>query len=231
LKPFRAVVDTNILVSALLRRSSVPGQVLDLVLVGELTALVDHRLLSEYRDVLARPKFKFEPADISAVIQFLESNGELITEPRFAGALLPDPDDLPFAEVAFGGGADLLITGNAKHFPVGRAVRVVTPREFVEIWKSVGILRRLGLDDRQALEPNEPYEVAMVCRRCRHIRVESVLGLKPDAEPRREQFGCIQPDASQPGGRCGGELWTYDNNQLGRGKAAALGLPTPPSPG
>ena len=51
---------------------------------------------------------------------------------------LPDPDDEAFLEIAAAGNAAYLVTGNTSHFPVecrGK-IRVVTPRQFVELWKS-----------------------------------------------------------------------------------------------
>lgn len=129
----RVVIDTNVLVSAILSRHSPPAEVLRLALQGELMALYDHRILAEYREVLARPVFDFDQADIAGLVGGLERSGELV----FALPLklaLPDPDDLPFAEVAIGGDADALVTGNARHFtPAERLVDVLTPRELVDL--------------------------------------------------------------------------------------------------
>lgn len=128
----RVVLDTNVIVSAILSRHSPPAEVLRLALQGELVPLYDHRILGEYREVLARPVFAFDPADIAGLMTGLERSGELV----FAVPLrleLPDVDDLPFAEVAIGGDADALVTGNVRHFgPARRLVNVLTPRELVD---------------------------------------------------------------------------------------------------
>ena len=128
----RVVIDTNVIVSAILSRHSPPAEVLRLALQGELVPLYDHRILAEYGEVLARPVFSFDHVDIAGLMTGLERSGELV----FAVPLrldLPDPDDLPFAEVAIGGDADALVTGNARHFrPVGRLVDVLNPRELVD---------------------------------------------------------------------------------------------------
>lgn len=121
----KVVVDTNVLVSALLRQRTPPAAVLDAVLRGDLTILYDQRILDEYREVLARPKFAFDAAVIT-------SAGLLVPDAAFPHSL-PDPDDQPFADVAFTGGADVLITGNKVHFPVKDAIGVVTPREWLEL--------------------------------------------------------------------------------------------------
>ena len=56
-----AVIDTNVLVSALLNFRSNPGQVLLSVFNGETVPLVNDEILAEYREVLARKKFRFPP--------------------------------------------------------------------------------------------------------------------------------------------------------------------------
>ena len=67
------VLDTNILVSALISPFGPPARVLDMVLGGDIQVAYDDRLLAEYREVLARPKFSFAPEDVAAVCLFLAS--------------------------------------------------------------------------------------------------------------------------------------------------------------
>ena len=54
--PFYAVIDTNVLVSAFLKSNSIPRIVMDYVYSGEIIPLFNDEILSEYREVLARPK-------------------------------------------------------------------------------------------------------------------------------------------------------------------------------
>ena len=56
---YYAVIDTNVLVSALLKWNSLPGNVLELTYRGMIVPLLDERIVREYREVLARPKFHF----------------------------------------------------------------------------------------------------------------------------------------------------------------------------
>ncbi len=221
----KAVVDTNVLVSGLLKQGTPPAEVIADVVAGMLVVLYDRRILDEYRDVLARPKFAIDPGKANAILEFIIGEGAEVPDARFAGQL-PDPDDQAFADVASTGEADLLITGNPKHFPVGRALRVVTPREWLDIKRSMRLLRAFDEDERLALEPNEAFVVAIACKRCGTIRTEEILGLSPMVEPRLAPFRCDERDPQQPDGRCGGELWTYDDNDLGRRRASALGIPT-----
>jgi putative PIN family toxin of toxin-antitoxin system len=129
------VLDTNILVSALLSPFGPPARVLDMVLRGDLRAVTDDRLMAEYREVLARPKFGFAPEDVATVLAYLETDGERVTA-RPLPHELPDPDDLPFLEVAMEAEA-VLITGNTAHYPetARGGIRVVAPGEFVRAWR------------------------------------------------------------------------------------------------
>lgn len=129
------VLDTNVLVAGLLSPFGSPARVLDLVLGGDLQVAYDDRVLAEYREVLARPKFGFAPAEVAAILSYLEAAGVRVTA-RPLACELPDPDDLPFLEVAAEVDA-LLITGNAAHYPPGLrgAVRVYAPGEFIRQWR------------------------------------------------------------------------------------------------
>ncbi len=129
------VLDTNILVSALLSPFGQPARVLDLVLAGEVRLAFDDRLLAEYREVLARPKFGFRQENVQALMDYLVGEGEPVVALPLV-VVLPDSDDLPFLEVAAQANA-VLITGNKAHYPAvsaAPAVMVLTPREFLESW-------------------------------------------------------------------------------------------------
>lgn len=128
------VLDTNVLVSGLLSPFGPSARVLDLVLSGDVRIAYDDRLLAEYREVLARSRFGFAPEEVAAVLAYLESDGERVTAHPLA-CELPDPDDLPFLEVAAEVGAPL-ITGNTAHYPetMRGAVQVFTAAEFIRQW-------------------------------------------------------------------------------------------------
>jgi putative PIN family toxin of toxin-antitoxin system len=134
--PERVVLDTNVVVSALLNSFGAPGRVLDLVLAGELTVAHDDRALAEWRRVLAREKFGFSAADVEALLRFVGEEGVGVN-PSPLGADLPDPDDVVFLEVARAAAATL-ITGNTKHYPPEKrqGVVVLDPATFLEEWIS-----------------------------------------------------------------------------------------------
>lgn len=127
----RVVVDSNVIVSAMLSPHAPPAQVVRLLLQGDVVPLHDDRILAEYEEVLKRPKFDFDPEDVRAIIDSIDRAGETV----FARPLpltLPDPDDLPFLEVAVAASADALVTGNTRHFgsTAGRHdVRIASPRD------------------------------------------------------------------------------------------------------
>ncbi len=131
------MLDTNVLVSALLRPDGPPGQILDMALAGVLVPILDDRVFAEYRDVLRRPRFGFPGPDVDTLLEFFEVVGVRVSAPP-VGARVPDASDLPFLEVAVAGGAAALITGNARHFPdattVGLGIRVLSPAAFLTWW-------------------------------------------------------------------------------------------------
>lgn len=62
----KVVLDTNVLVSGLLQPFGLSGQIVSLVASGELVLCHDARILAEYREVLLREKFRFDPERIEA---------------------------------------------------------------------------------------------------------------------------------------------------------------------
>jgi uncharacterized protein len=129
----RVVIDTNVIVSGILNPHGSPGRIVNALLSEAITVLHDDRILSEYREVLLRPTFGFSRSDVEVLLVFVESSGEHVSAEPLA-LILPDPNDLPFLEVAASGSADALITGNIKHFKPRRGqhrVLVITPADFL----------------------------------------------------------------------------------------------------
>ena len=134
----KVVLDTNILVSALLTPYGNAARVLDMVLLGELQILYDDRIISEYGEVLQRPKFGFEEKDVDDLIVFLEAEGMKIN-PVPLDVTLADKDDIPFIETAIAGVAEAIITGNKRHFKKHhtRNLKVMSPDEFLKYWRQI----------------------------------------------------------------------------------------------
>lgn len=130
----RIVLDTNVLVSAMLSGGGTADMVVQLVLQGDVTLLMDSRILAEYDEVTARPAFAFDAGERRALLETLERISEpVVSRPLRLG--LPDPEDRMFVEVAVVGAADAIVTGNTRHFVPRRGVlpvAVLTPRQLVD---------------------------------------------------------------------------------------------------
>ena len=85
----KIVLDTNVVVSGLLQSLGNPAQVLTLALAGAVQVCHDERILAEYAEVLARPRFKFDPKRVREVLTKLETDGLTIDA--------SDQPDLEFA--------------------------------------------------------------------------------------------------------------------------------------
>jgi len=124
------ILDTNVLVSALLNPHGNPAKILNMIINNTVILLYDNRILDEYRNVLGRDKFGFDEEIIEPLIDYIESEGIFIT-PDPVKEILIDDNDRMFVEVLLSGKADYLITGNKKHFK--NIVNVIDPKEFLEI--------------------------------------------------------------------------------------------------
>jgi putative PIN family toxin of toxin-antitoxin system len=124
------VLDTNVLVSALLTPNGTAAKVLDLVCSGTLLPYYDNRILNEYQSVLFRPKFSFDPESADHLIALLKDLGVPTVAKPFHKPF-PDETDRKFYEVAKTAGC-YLATGNAKHFP--KEPFVVSPAELRKIF-------------------------------------------------------------------------------------------------
>lgn len=131
---YYAVIDTNVLISALLSKNedSATLKVLDAVFDGKIIPLYHQDILAEYDEVLHREKFHLKENAIQIVLNAVRQYGvEVFPQPT--GAVLIDMDDLVFYEVVMEKRDDdaYLVTGNQKHYPFRDFI--VTPAEMMEI--------------------------------------------------------------------------------------------------
>ena len=127
-----AVIDTNVLISALLssKENAATVQLLQKVILGEIVPVYSEKILSEYQEVLQRQKFKFPAEDQIYLLSAIKKYGKHIN-PVPSDVVLPDKKDLPFYEAAVTSEGQYLVTGNKKHFP--NASFILTPREMLSI--------------------------------------------------------------------------------------------------
>lgn len=128
----KAVIDTNVLVSALWTKNlnSPTRRILIALLQGQFIPLHNDEILAEYSEVLRRREFRFDPEQVTEIIESIRAEGQDKARTK-ASDTFPDPDDRVFYEVALSEPDAHLITGNLKHYPVSPIV--VTPAQFCEL--------------------------------------------------------------------------------------------------
>lgn len=134
----RAVIDTNVLVSALLSPHGKEALIPLAVRRGLFRPCLAADVFAEYVEVLNRRKFGFDRDEIDATLAMFRDHAEHAATETLAayGALgLPDPDDEPFLACALALGAGYIVTGNKRHFPpeTCRGVRIANARELLDL--------------------------------------------------------------------------------------------------
>ncbi len=128
----RVVLDTNVVVSAVISVHGTCAQILDMLVDGVFDLYADDLILAEYDSVLRRAELRIQPADADVVLELIRSVADSVAAVPFS-VRLPDPNDTPFLEVA-AASSSILVTGNTRHCPRSSrtGVAVLTPREFIE---------------------------------------------------------------------------------------------------
>lgn len=114
------IIDTNIIVSALLSPDGRAFQLLSEVLDGNYTVFISREVYEEYDEVLHREKFGFDEEIILYILEWFRSNA-LWVEVTKSGVSVPDEKDRIFYDIAKCCKARL-VTGNHKHYPVDELV-------------------------------------------------------------------------------------------------------------
>ena len=129
---FYAVIDTNVIVAALLSRKKdvATVKVLKAVQEGLILPLVHQQIIDEYKEVLCRPKFHLPRHLIDSITEQLRAIG-IFLDRTPSNENFPDPKDVVFYEVALSKKDSFLVTGNIKHFPSNPIV--VTPAEMMRL--------------------------------------------------------------------------------------------------
>ncbi|MDR0853428.1 MAG: putative toxin-antitoxin system toxin component, PIN family [Clostridiales Family XIII bacterium] len=123
----RVVLDTNILVSALLTTHGNAGIILKKVLDKNLAIVYTYDIIAEYEEVLYRSKLHLNQVKVREVIDNILELGILVI-PKMSVDPLPDEDDRIFLDTATACGATL-ITGNLKHYP--KRKDIISPANFL----------------------------------------------------------------------------------------------------
>ena len=126
------VLDTNVLVSAMLSRNGNVALVLRIARSGGFQVCISAAILDEYEDVLRRAAFRIPPESVDQLLMDLRSKG-LIVEPKIEVIASPHETDNRFLECAEEARATYLVTGNKRHFPKDwKATKIVNARGLLE---------------------------------------------------------------------------------------------------
>ena len=132
----RVVVDTNILISALIFDSDRPRQALDFVIDSEFgVILISDEVVAELEDVINRPRFDkyLDEEEKRKLVADLRGQAEAVNVTETISACR-DPKDDKFLELAVSGNASHIITGDADLLVMNpfRGIAIMTPHEFLE---------------------------------------------------------------------------------------------------
>ena len=130
---YYAVIDTNVLVSAMLKTGSMPGQVAAEALNGDIIPILNDEIIAEYEDVLNRPKFRFDKRAVKVLLDELKKRA-VYSDYGLIEDEIPDPKDVVFYAILMEkrkGKDAYLVTGNIKYFPI--RTYIVTPKEMLDI--------------------------------------------------------------------------------------------------
>lgn len=131
----RAVLDTNVPVSALISPSGASAQLLIELRSGGFELIVSPLLLAELRDVLSRPKFRryVAEAEIDAYAELIRREGLVVDDPLPSSEPVGvDPDDEYLIDLARAGQVDALVTGDVHLLDLRDVLPMRTPREFID---------------------------------------------------------------------------------------------------
>ena len=131
--PLRLVIDTNVVVSAVLKPDGLQRTVFLLATTKPARWYVSDAIMEEYSIVLARPELKIRKNLRLQFIQLIKNHTYSVT-PSQLPQLTTDPDDNIFLECADAARADYLVTGNQRHFPrFWKKTKIIHSREFMDI--------------------------------------------------------------------------------------------------
>jgi putative PIN family toxin of toxin-antitoxin system len=128
----RVVLDTNVVISALLVPSGTQASVLLLALRGDFRLYLSEPVFNEYKEVLYRPRFELPVREIQTALRDIRKIARFV-QPVRTLSVSPHESDNRLLECAEAARADYLVTGNARHFPpVYKMTKVVTGRRFLD---------------------------------------------------------------------------------------------------
>lgn len=128
----KVVIDTNVLVSALVFPGGVPEQVYRLAMEGRITLVTSPPLLAELGRVLTE-KFGWQDEYLRAALAQIVRTGEIVEPVEHVSIIVDDPDDDRVLEAAQAAGATLIVSGDRHLLSLGRwgEVTILSPAGFL----------------------------------------------------------------------------------------------------
>ena len=137
MKHHRIVLDTNVLISAILFGGP-PREALKLVISGTVDCSLSLAILDELRDVLQRPKFKFSPEQSFNVVEELHAACEIINPMVKINVITEDPDDNKILECAVAAKPTFIVSGDRHLLDLVefRGIKILTPTAYLKMVKN-----------------------------------------------------------------------------------------------
>lgn len=135
----RAVLDTNVLVSAMVNPRGIPAEIVREIALERVVAVSSAPLLAEHRAVAGRAKIlallRRSGVAPRLFLQAFEARVELVVSPLpVVRAVAADPSDDVVLATALAGGAGWVVTGDRRHLlPLDpfHGIRIVEPAVFL----------------------------------------------------------------------------------------------------
>ncbi len=126
----RVVLDTNVLVSAVISESK-PRGLLNKGIDGQFTIVMSDQILKELVRVLRRPKFETSEDEIQRIVTALIQSGEVVEVTSNFEVVKDDPDDDAILNTAYGGHAEMIVSGDSSLLRLKRfkGIRILSVSE------------------------------------------------------------------------------------------------------
>jgi uncharacterized protein len=128
----RAVLDTNVFVSMVL--GGQVGVINDYWKADKFILVISDDIVSEYLNVLSRPKLHLTADVVSTVLERVQRKAEYVTPTGEISVVETDPSDNKFLDAAAEAGADCLVSGDVHLLQLEsfRGIPILTAREFID---------------------------------------------------------------------------------------------------
>jgi uncharacterized protein len=129
----RVVLDTNVLISALLF-GGIPREILHGCVQGEPPLVISDAILDELQGVLRRKRFGLAADRVRAIVYEMSTIGDVVTTTSRVKVISEDPSDNAVLECALDGKADHIVSGDGHLLELGdyRGIEIIDPRRYAD---------------------------------------------------------------------------------------------------